>query len=340
MENNLVKKYTIKENLKIKSNDFSEMEMMYLKNTQTDLLSYLGLKKNVTINKKTSIIIPVYNSLKTLLITLESINQQRLSKTEYEYIDVIIVDDGSTDETKSILKDKIYNFKLIYIKQENMGAGCARNLGAKISTSEILIFIDSDVILQRNFVKEHSIRNTILDNACFIGFREHLSPGSSNLFEFIGKGNIPNITKDVRFSRFFSRDWKRQHRECSLDDSRKIKIIEETDYFKNFGKDRVLGAWDLPSMVQTFSLSLRRSTLINAGGFSMKFNGWGMEDTFLGSSLIASGNFIIPVLSTGVFHIEHSSRSGSDKKKQLEFNRNVKIYNKLINELIGKPPLL
>lgn len=330
MENGLCEKHTIKEILKKKSNDYSYLEEKYLKDTGSNLLSFLGSKNTLKINQNISIIIPVYNSLKTILITLESLNQQNLNDTEYGHMEVIIVDDGSTDGVESILRDKSYKYKLVYAKQNNKGAASARNLGAETSDSEILIFIDSDVILQDNFIKEHAIRNQILDNACFVGFREHISPDTNNLFEFVKNKNTPVITTDVRFTRFFTKDWKRQHRTCSSNESREIKIIEETCYFKNFGEDQVLGAWDLPSMVQTFSLSLRRSTFIKAGGFCLEFSGWGMEDTYFGACLIASGNFIIPVLSTGVFHIEHGSRSGSNEKKQLEFNRNVKIYNELI----------
>ena len=325
-----MQKNTIKEILMKKSNDFSDLEEVYFNNTKVDVISIFCLGNEIKIKQKISIIIPVYNSLKTILITLESINSQKLTEKEWGLIDVIIVDDGSTDETESVLRNKNYKFNLIYLKQQNMGAGCARNFGAEKSIGEVLIFIDSDVILQDNFVKEHAIRNKILDNVCFIGFREHISPDKNNLLEFAGNGNIPNIKKDVRFSRFFTKEWKRQHRECSADESREIRIDEETNYFKSFGKYRVLGAWDLPSMVQTFSLSLRRSTFIKTGGFNLEFKGWGMEDTFFGATLIATGNFIIPVLSTGVFHIEHSSRSGSDEKKQLEFNENVKKYNVLI----------
>lgn len=331
MEKDLCEKHTIKEILKKKSNDYSYLEEKYFNDTNSDLLSFLDSEKTLKISQNISIIIPVYNSLKTILITLESINQQNLNDAEYEHVEVIIVDDGSTDGVESILMNKNYKYKLVYTKQNNKGAACARNLGVKTSTSEILIFIDSDIILQDNFIKMHAIRNQILDNACFVGFREHISPGTSNLFELARNKNIPVITKDVRFSRFFTKDWKRQHRTCSSSESREIKIVEETHYFKNFGKDKVLGAWDLPSIVQTFSLSLRCSTFIKAGGFCLEFSGWGMEDTYFGVCLIAAGNFIIPVLSTGVFHIEHSSRSGSNEKKQLEFNRNVKIYNELIH---------
>lgn len=331
MKNNLCEKQTIKEILKKKSNDYCYLEEKYFKDTNSDLLSFLDSENALKMAQNISIIIPVYNSLKTILTTLESINQQNLNDAEYEYVEVIIVDDGSIDGVESILLNKSYKYKLVYIKQNNNGAAHARNLGAKTSTSEILIFIDSDVILQDNFIRMHAIRNQILDNACFVGFREHISPDTNNLFELAKNKNIPVITKDVRFTRFFTKDWKRQHRTCSSDESREIKIIKETNYFKNFGEDKVLGAWDLPSMVQTFSLSLRRSTFIKAGGFCLKFSGWGMEDTYFGACLIATSNFIIPVLSTGVFHIEHSSRSGSNEKKQLEFNRNVKIYNELIH---------
>ena len=69
-----------------------------------------------------------------------------------------------------------------------------------------------------------------------------------------------------------------------------------------------------------------------------------MEDTFLGTCLIVRGNFVIPVFSTGVFHIEHKARSGNESQKIREFNKNVLVYldlvgqrpDKIIKNLHGK----
>lgn len=93
----------------------------------------------------------------------------------------------------------------------------------------------------------------------------------------------------------------------------------------------MLGVWDLPSMVVTNALSIKKLSFEQIGGLNLQFKGWGMEDTFLGACLIAQGNYIIPCFSTGIYHIEHKPRSGSIKKQITEFNRNVLVYLDLVN---------
>ena len=85
-----------------------------------------------------SIIIPTYNSAKTLPTLLDSIFTPDFSDFE-----VILVDDGSTDETKNVVKD--YSLRYYFIK--NSGPARARDFGSKKARGEILVFFDSDVIL-------------------------------------------------------------------------------------------------------------------------------------------------------------------------------------------------
>ena len=122
------------------------------------------------------------------------------------------------------------------------------------------------------------------------------------------------------------------HRHVRNVEIRKVNLLEETNNFKNFGEDMVLGVWDLPSMIVTNAMSIKRESFEKIGGFNLQFKGWGMEDTFLGACLIANNNYIVPCFSTGVFHIEHAFRSGSRQKRIIEFNRNVLVYLDLINK--------
>ena len=89
---------------------------------------------------KVSIIIPVYNMEKYLRDCLESVLKQ-----EMEEIEVICVNDGSTDNSSVILeeyKSKISNF--IIVTQTNQGLSCARNAGLNIARGEYIYFLDSD----------------------------------------------------------------------------------------------------------------------------------------------------------------------------------------------------
>ena len=83
-------------------------------------------------------------------------------------------------------------------------------------------------------------------------------------------------------------------------------------------------------MVVGHNISLNKNLIERTGGFSNNFVGWGLEDTCFGARAIASGAFVIPVLKTGVLHINHPPRSGSESKQNKEYEENLKIYKNLI----------
>jgi len=86
---------------------------------------------------KISVIIPTYNRASVLPRAIDSVLSQSLVATE-----IIIVDDGSTDETPNLIAKE--NSKVKYIRQDNKGVSAARNLGIKNATSEWVCLLDSD----------------------------------------------------------------------------------------------------------------------------------------------------------------------------------------------------
>jgi cellulose synthase/poly-beta-1,6-N-acetylglucosamine synthase-like glycosyltransferase len=95
---------------------------------------------------KTSVIVPAYNSEKTIEKCLKSLVGQNYPKNSYE---IIVVDDGSTDRTIEIIK-KFKKVKLV--KQKHSGPAKARNLGVKKSKGNIILFTDSDCIPNKNWI--------------------------------------------------------------------------------------------------------------------------------------------------------------------------------------------
>lgn len=87
-----------------------------------------------------SIIIPVFNSEKYLMACMESVLKQT-----YQKLQIIVIDDGSKDNSLKILNDyaKI-DKRILVIHQENKGVSAARNLGIKYVTGDWIIFVDSD----------------------------------------------------------------------------------------------------------------------------------------------------------------------------------------------------
>lgn len=99
---------------------------------------------------RVSVIIPAYNEEQFIGECLNTLLSQ-----SYRNLEIIVVDDGSTDGTLKIIKNfklKILNLKLLH--QKHKGPGLARNLGASFAKGEILIFVDADMTFEKNFVQD------------------------------------------------------------------------------------------------------------------------------------------------------------------------------------------
>lgn len=97
-----------------------------------------------------SIIIPAYNVDKFIRRCLDSILSQ-----SYQNFEIILVDDGSTDNSLVICEDYAYNDKRIkLIRQTNRGVSSARNTGLKFSIAEYICFVDSDDWLEKDFCQD------------------------------------------------------------------------------------------------------------------------------------------------------------------------------------------
>jgi glycosyltransferase involved in cell wall biosynthesis len=86
-----------------------------------------------------SVVIPVYNNRNFIGDAIESVLCQTLSPLE-----IIVVDDGSTENNNDILKK--YSKKIIFIQQENRGPASARNTGIRNAKGDFIAFLDSDDI--------------------------------------------------------------------------------------------------------------------------------------------------------------------------------------------------
>jgi glycosyltransferase involved in cell wall biosynthesis len=96
-----------------------------------------------------SVIIPVFNADKYLDKSITSILDQT-----YRNIEIIIVNDGSTDRSDEKIKNYIYqDERVIYCTQKNSGPSAARNAGIEISSGEYIIFVDSDDTVEKEYVE-------------------------------------------------------------------------------------------------------------------------------------------------------------------------------------------
>lgn len=96
---------------------------------------------------KVSVVIPVYNEADVIEECLE-----RLRRQSYKNLEIIVVDDGSSDATLQKLKAS-KTPKLQVLAQPHLGAGAARNFGASKAKGEILVFVDADMTFAPDFIR-------------------------------------------------------------------------------------------------------------------------------------------------------------------------------------------
>ncbi|MEI6167282.1 MAG: glycosyltransferase [bacterium] len=90
--------------------------------------------------KSVSVIIPVFNSQETIAACLQAVFRSSLTP-----FDVIVVDDGSTDDSAAIARR--FPCRVIQLEKQS-GPGTARNAGARLASSNIMFFLDSDILIE------------------------------------------------------------------------------------------------------------------------------------------------------------------------------------------------
>ena len=120
--------------------------------------------------KTVSVIIPCYNAEKYIKKTLATLESQT-----YSNIQVLLIDDGSIDNTKSILEEykRKSRFEVIIISQKNQGVSKARNRGIDQASGDYIIFLDSDDVIASIYI-EILLKNTRTDRAACCYFTREI----------------------------------------------------------------------------------------------------------------------------------------------------------------------
>ncbi|MFQ6793606.1 MAG: glycosyltransferase [Thomasclavelia sp.] len=191
-----------------------------------------------------SMIIPVFNASDYLPILFRCLEQCNLTIDD----EVILIDNGSTDDSKNICKEYIQkssiNFRYFYF-DDVASSYAARNFGVKQSVNDILVFTDSDCIPQKNWIDE--IKNNISDNIVLGGkvqinieddkniweiydFLAHLDSEKNIKNKCIATANMAVTKKDFYIVGWFSERFSGADYEWSKRASKKglfVKYLEQ-----------------------------------------------------------------------------------------------------------------
>ncbi len=124
-----------------------------------------------------SVIIPVFNRSDLLRQVLESLTKQDLPLSAFE---VLVCDDGSTEPLRPVIEEFASRLPCIrHLRQSNQGPAAARNLGIVNASADVVVFIDSDVIVDGSALSK--LIGALEINSRWVGAEARLQPiGGTN----------------------------------------------------------------------------------------------------------------------------------------------------------------
>lgn len=283
---------------------------------------------------KVSIIISSWNCSKTLLFTLKTIENTYICKNFNDKLEVVVVDDGSTDDTVDMIKSNTFNFELKLIKQIHLGRAQGINMGVSKSTGDIIIFCDADILLFPYTIDEIVKRQQdFLNEVVFFGFREDVKNVPEKVDDMMNyvQNFKPSFWKDNRFIYDFIGSWG-------------SNMMLETNFLQQYTCKKniwvsnniqaIYDCWQLYRMVYGFLFAVSRENFYKIGGFAEFLVGWGCDDTSFISLCLEQNIKIIPVPSAHCLHIFHPIRMKSqwedgkkNEKRMFEYISKEKRIN-------------
>lgn len=164
------------------------------------MISYNCIQKGGGSMDIISIIVPVYNVEELLPKCLDSITNQT-----YENLEIILVDDGSTDSSGKICDEyKLRDKRITVIHRENGGLSAARNSGIDASHGDYILFVDSDDYIDTSMVEFLYSNSTKYNSDMTLCGFKYVYPNGETSDETVDIPPNGIITKDVFWNKFFS----------------------------------------------------------------------------------------------------------------------------------------
>ncbi|MEU8261630.1 glycosyltransferase [Micromonospora sp. NPDC048999] len=216
-----------------------------------------------------SVIIPTYNGSALLRRTLHHLSLQRLPTDRFE---VIVADDGSSDDTRAVVDEAAARLRIRYHFQPDEGfrAGAARNAGALLADAPLLVFLDTGAMVGPDFLTAHLSEHVPGGRSAVMGYAHgyNLQTRVAGLAEALARADPEDVVREFGAVPEFADVRHEQFADCDFD------------------AGRLAAPWVL---FWTLNCSLPAEDFWRAGGFDEGFRGWGLEDQELGHRLFHGG---------------------------------------------------
>lgn len=240
-----------------------------------------------------SVIIPTYNRRVKLKKALNTLCGQKFSRIKKVRLEIVIVDDGSTDETRKEITalEKKISIPVKYLRQDKKGPAAARNLGVKMAKGRVVLFLGDDIMSNSSLLEEHLLSHQAYPslNVAVLGF----TTWAKDL----------EITPFMRWMEYGGHQFKYDE----------IENEEWVDYRYFF----------------TSNLSLKRDFLLKNGLFCEEFKAAAYEDLELGYRLEQKGLKIF-YNKEAIAHHDHYTKIDSACRRIEEVGKWSKLYNQKV----------
>lgn len=251
-----------------------------------------------------SIIIPTYNRRNRLYQSLSALARQSPGSPRFE---VIVSDDGSSDDTAELVQSFTDRLPLRYTFQEDRGnrVSLARNEGARLASAPVLVFLDSGALAGPDFVRQHFLAHQDRASRCaVIGYAYGYNPEQP-------MQEVPDIVRQYPPEEAVQRYGKVPE----FLDLREMVLAECGD---DLGRRRI--PW---AIFWTINCSMRADDFWAVGGFDEGHRGWAVEDIELGYQLYRHG---LPIRFSREAWVIESEQDRNHPEQLNEFRRNMVRY--------------
>ena len=252
---------------------------------------------------KISIVIPLYNRREMLGRTLAMISHQTYP---LELIEVVVADDGSSDDPLSMISEFDEILDIQYVRQKDLGYRLSevRNLGIRSSKNDYVILLDCDMAPVPTMVEAYARCLEVSTRSLFCGHRRYVDANHIRVSDVVkspsGLLELPDIeTKNEKMKRDgHVLDWR-------------MPMYRQTDNlrFEKYPFRAVCGG----------NIGFHKSLFLRVGEFDEAFKAWGKEDTEWGFRVWNKGDYIIPLFEACGLHMEPpGGRNETDRELGLE----------------------
>lgn len=278
-------------------------------------------------SKRVSIIIPVYNRSQILANTLAALTHQTYPKS---LIEVIVVDDGSSDDVLNVIRRYEKYLNLYFCRQADSGykLAAARNIGLRQARGDSIVFMDADILPLPGDIEAYMRVLHVSDECVLIGHRRYVDV--SGIDDLAIKKDIrivselPNINPnndvaDRRNADGISIDWR-------------FPVYDQTNYL-------IDDLWPF-TKASGGNIAFSRLLFERAGFVDEDFIDWGCEDGEHGYRLFNSGAYFIPMMDIVSLHQEPlSDAKPVDQGEESFRKKGHAITKKLFGRKCPAPPV-